>query len=194
MGRLIAIFGGIGSGKSVVSHVLSTMGYDVYDCDQNAKILMDNDCIIKQRLKSEINTIVVDELGTIDRNALAEIVFNDADMLRRLNTIVHEGVRKDLLNWCNNKTISFVETAILYQSGIDKLVDEAWEVIAPEDLRIARVMKRSSLLPDQIKARIESQNSFIPDQSHKNVKTIVNDGFEAILPQINSLLHESIII
>ncbi len=72
---LIALTGGIGSGKSVVAEMLGVLGYDVYDCDSRAKYIMDESEAIKKRIRNEICRAAVDESGVIDRKLLAEEVF-----------------------------------------------------------------------------------------------------------------------
>ena len=191
-GRVIAITGGIGSGKSVVSRVLVEMGYPVYDCDSRARDIMDNDCGIKRAIADNIGVeCIVD--GMIDRSRLSRIVFNDSVLLSRLNEIVHSAVRDDLKRFIESVGgyPCFVETAILYQSGIDLMVDEVWEVTAPVDVRIERVAMRNGLSEREIRARISSQDSYVPVREHANVKIIVNDNFTAVLPQVNRLLITS---
>ena len=187
--RLIAITGGIGSGKSVISDILRAMGHKVYDCDTRAKALMDTDESIKDDLINLISIDAVRSDRTIDRNLLSEIVFNDPDALSRLNSIVHKAVRADLRRWrdtSSDKTV-WVETAILYASRLDREVDEVWEVTAPTELRVQRVMKRNSMSREQVLARISSQSTTAA-QLHPLTKSIVNDGVEPVLPQILSLL------
>lgn len=187
--RLIAITGGIGSGKSVISDILRAMGHKVYDCDTRAKALMDTDESIKDDLINLISIDAVRNDRTIDRKLLSEIVFNDPDALSRLNSIVHKAVRADLRRWrdtSSDKTV-WVETAILYASRLDREVDEVWEVTAPTELRVQRVMKRNSMSREQVLARISSQSTTAA-QLHPLTKTIVNDGVEPVLPQILSLL------
>ncbi|MCM1139833.1 MAG: dephospho-CoA kinase [Muribaculum sp.] len=189
MRYLIAITGGIGSGKSVVSKILTSMGYCVYDCDKRAKSLMDASDEIKARISSEVlGDCVVD--GMIDRQRLAEKVFKDEQALTRLNEIVHSAVRNDLIDWSSNNTskIQFVETAIPYQSGLEKIVDKIWEVDAPLNLRIERVMCRNSMTREAVLSRITSQNNFIPRELHSDIVHIVNDGDIPLLPQIEALL------
>lgn len=189
MRYLIAITGGIGSGKSVVSKILTSMGYCVYDCDKRAKSLMDASDDIKARISNEVlSDCVVD--GMIDRQRLAEKVFKDEQALTRLNEIVHSAVRNDLIDWSSNNTskIQFVETAILYQSGLEKIVDKVWDVDAPLDLRIERVMSRNSMTREAVLSRITSQNNFIPRELHSDIVHIVNDGDIPLLPQIEALL------
>ena len=187
--RLIAITGGIGSGKSIISDILRAMGHKVYDCDTRAKALMDTDESIKDDLINLISIDAVRSDRTIDRKLLSEIVFNDPDALSRLNSIVHKAVRADLRRWrdtSSDKTV-WVETAILYASRLDREVDEVWEVTAPTELRVQRVMKRNSMSREQVLARISSQSTTAA-QLHPLTKAIVNDGVEPVLPQILSLL------
>lgn len=187
--RLIAITGGIGSGKSIISDILRAMGHKVYDCDTRAKALMDTDESIKNDLIDLISIDAVRNDRTIDRKRLSEIVFNDPDALSRLNSIVHKAVRADLRRWrdtSSDKTV-WVETAILYASRLDREVDEVWEVTAPTELRVQRVMKRNSMSREQVLARISSQSTTAA-QLHPLTKAIVNDGVEPVLPQILSLL------
>lgn len=188
--QLIALAGGIGSGKSVVSKILLAMGYPVYDCDNMAKQIMDADAEIHSRLCSEIHPQSVVE-GVIDRALISKIVFEDKAALARLNAIVHTAVKADLNHWVSEKQFTgakkvFVETAILIQSGLVDLVDDIWEVTAPIEVKVERVKKRNGLSEKQILARIESQKT----ESLEGIahKTICNSPSDAVLPQIVKLL------
>lgn len=190
MAKVIAITGGIGAGKSVVSRILRCEGYDVYDCDREAKLLMDSDEAIKEALVERIHRDAVTG-GRINRKLISGIVFKDAEKLADLNDIVHSAVRRHLARWIASGACAkalFVETAILYQSGIDRMVDEVWAVTAPVDVRVGRVMERNSLSDSDVRARIEVQDSYIPESVHSVVRHIDNDGARALLPQIKGLL------
>lgn len=185
---LIGINGGIGSGKSMVCKILRALGYDVYDCDRHAKVLMDQSADIKRQLCETFGSIVSVD-GLIDRKQLAAIVFADAAKLRKLNDIVHEAVRSDLRQWvvrhCGK---CFVESAILYQSGLDRLVSEVWEVTAPREIRLMRVKKRDMTCEDDIVRRMERQDEFQPECRHDCERLIINDDEQPLLPQILRLL------
>lgn len=191
MAELIAITGGIGCGKSIISLILKEMGYEVYDCDCKAKYLMDNSPTIKDCLKSTFgNDIIID--GTINRVKLANIVFNNKEKLVKLNNIVHSSVKEDLISWKlenSHKKLLFVETAILYQSGLDSIVDEVWEVNAPLEIRIERVMKRNNISQQDVLSRIESQKHEILAQADY---IITNDDKVAILPQLVTILGKKL--
>lgn len=188
-GDIIAITGGIGSGKSIVSRILLTLGYKVYDCDSQAKRIMSQSQAIKSFLLSRISPLAVRADGTIDRSVVADVVFADPTTLDALNNCVHGEVAADFYEWSHSFAgVKFVETAILYQSGFDRLVNEVWEVTAPVETRIMRVMARNNCRRADVEKRIESQDSFCPERRHGRTFEIVNDGFTALLPQIESLI------
>lgn len=185
---IIAINGGIGSGKSVVSRIVTVMGYPVYDCDAQARQLMDSSDEIKAAISAGIHHACIKD-GQIDRAMLASIVFEDKEKLAILNSIVHGAVREHFASWAEDQagTVCFVETAILYQSGMDTMVDEVWTVDAPLDLRIERVMKRNGLTHQAVMSRITTQTSFTPAIPHPLVRLIINDADTPLLPRIEQL-------
>lgn len=190
MAKLIAVTGGIGSGKSIVCKILHTMGYKIYDCDSRAKALMDNSESIKVEISKKISNDAINN-GIINRQILAKIVFSDSAKLHMLNKIVHSAIREDILSWQKSNSeenILFIETAILYQSKIDTLVDEVWDVTAPIETRIKRVMARNNVSRKEVISRIESQKLPQDVKIHANTFCINNDGIEPIIPQIIALL------
>lgn len=190
--RLIAITGGIGCGKSVVSNILRALEYPVYDCDSEAKRLMNDSNYIKSEISKKISCEAIALDGSINRPVLAKIVFNDNKLLSQLNMIVHSAVKEDIINWTKQHQTQhtlFVETAILYQSGINLFVDEVWEIQAPIDLRINRVILRNNTTAEDVQSRINSQHYNI-EKLHDNTKYIVNDNIKPILPQILNLIKE----
>lgn len=185
MRKIIAITGGIGSGKSVVSSILLTMGYSVYDCDSKAKGLMNSSSLIKERLSLRFGDDIYQSDGTINKGKLSTIIFNDRHELGYVNGVVHPVVKDDLQHWVAEQYRQpvFVETAILGESGLDSLVDEVWIVTAPLETRVMRVVRRNSTTRDKVIERINSQT----DDYHNDnlpVKTIINDGDTPLLPQI----------
>lgn len=186
---LIAISGGIGSGKSIVARMLEALGYSVYDCDSKARQLIDSSIAIKEAIASELGAQCITSDGSVNRKAVSDIVFNDSDKLDRLNAITHAAVRDDLTKWSdeNSDSLKFVETAILYQSGIDNLVDGVIEVTAPIEVRVARINRRNNLGYNDIMRRIEAQN-FKAENPHPIVYTVRNDDITAVLPQLQSIL------
>lgn len=190
MKKTIAIVGGIGSGKSVVSHILRLLGYDVYDCDSNAKLLMNASTRIQSQLIDAFGSEVVSSNGEINRRRLSDIIFRDKTSLNTINGIVHPAVKEDInqrLSESKSK-LYFVETALPQESGIDKMCDHIWLVDASKDIRISRVMARNSFSQEQVEERMRKQDYSKLDDS----KTIIitNDNHSAVLPQVVKALNE----
>lgn len=189
MKKLVAISGGIGSGKSVVSDVLRVMGFPVYDCDAMAKSLMDNSPEIKAKLKEVFGDSVVQD-GIIDRKQLAGLVFGNGAALEQLNGIVHPAVVNDVLMWysAQKSSLSFVETAILKESGLVDVVDAVLAVCADKETRITRVERRNGMTRKAVLDRMAMQNDGVAFKGLP-VYSIDNNGDMAIIPQIDSLLQ-----
>ena len=202
--KLIAVAGGIGSGKSVICRMLRVMGYEVYDCDTMAKALMDRSGRMKQRIAGEIGEEAIMmpadnawETAVIDRRRLSAIVFSDKEKLSRLNAIVHGDVIADVKRWRDGKRVGgknlvFVESAVLYTSGLHREVDAIWYVSASESTCIERAMARDNATREQIVARIASQEIELAAmrQSGDNIYEIDNNGERAVLPQVLGLLRK----
>lgn len=187
--KLIAITGGIGSGKSVVSEIFRAMGYEVFDCDSEAKKIMDIDDEIKEFLIKEISAESIDSQGVIDRKLVARIVFAEKKLLERLNSVTHRKVIEEFKRFAckSDKSLVFVETAILYSSGMRNLVDAVIEVTADQEVRIKRVINRSNLTREQIEARMATQRNEIPEDEN-NIYFINNNPDQAVMPQIIKIL------
>lgn len=196
MSRLIGITGGIGCGKSYISRILRSLGYEVYDCDLEAKRMMDADHATVEAIVSHFGESIVSS-GHIDRGALAKRVFaNDADRLW-LNSLVHGKVRQSLGEWCRlrqQQNILFVESAILATSELMKYCDSVWLVTAPLETRILRVNARNGWRRDEILGRIKSQETesdllqkYAADNDMKIVE-IVNDGNTPLLGNLKQIL------
>lgn len=182
--RIIAVTGGIGAGKSMVSTVLRIAEYSVYDCDQRAKELMNTSVSIKKALQERFgNDIYID--GILNRSSLSDIIFNDNDALSFVNNVVHPAVRADILRWINQQQRRpvFIETAILKEGGLDSMVNEVWNVTAPLETRITRVMRRNSTTREKVIERIATQQVHV-EVAGKLVIEIINDDTTALLPQI----------
>ena len=99
--RIIAIAGGIGSGKSVVSAILRLIGYVVYDCDSEAKLLMNTSVAIKNDLITAFGSDSITKEGYINTKYISSIVFKDKSVLTKINSIVHPRVKEDICGNCD---------------------------------------------------------------------------------------------
>ena len=123
--RLIAITGGIGSGKSVISCIVKVMGYEVYDCDSRAKALMTQSDEVRKGLTEAFGDKTYRNDGSLNREHLSAIAFSNDEALQRLNDIVHPATARDMLQWAKQLAdrgdkMAFVETALLRTAGLDR--------------------------------------------------------------------------
>ena len=189
--KLIAITGGIGSGKSVVSRMLQVMGYEVYDCDSRAKRLMNEDALVRDQIVSAFGTESYCADGSLNKSHLGSVAFTDEQSLSRLNAIVHPATARDIVQWAEQQAASgadaaFVETALLRTARLDRLVDQVWHVTAPALVRIDRVRVRSGLTAQQVRDRMSAQS--LEEALAPGECAIVNDDKSAVMPQVADLL------
>lgn len=192
---MIGITGGIGSGKSVVSRLLRLKGYPVYDCDLEAKRIMDESREVLTALNDRFGDEICPEDGPINRPALSHKVFNDPEHLKWLNSLVHRLVREDLKRWCKKHCEAsdapcFVESAIMASSGLAALCSEIWVVDAPEDIRLKRAIERDHSSAEKIRQRMETQRDEFSkiEKSGAWIRVIDNSGTTPLLPIISQFL------
>lgn len=187
----LAVTGVIGSGKSVVSRILAVAGVPVYDCDSRAKALMENDIVIRRSLVRMFGEECYSADGTLNRKWLAARIFVDKDEVQRVNEIVHPRVKADFVSWAamQNVPLVAVESAVLFESGLNEVVDKVLLVWADASVCIPRVEKRSGFSRSQITDRMDNQMSQ-DDLLLLCDYAVHNDGNTAVLPQIMDIIEE----
>jgi len=138
--KYVALTGGIGSGKSVVSKIFSCLGVPVYDSDSHAKQLMKYD----ENIVSALKKIIGEELyfnGKFQKDVMQKAIFSDNILLEKVNSVVHPAVWEDYKQWSDRLSVPFtiMETALLYESGLYKNFNLSICVTADEKLRVQRV-------------------------------------------------------
>lgn len=156
--KVIGITGGIGSGKTTISNMLREAGYPVFDCDFHAKSIYNSNKDVISDMKKLFGENIYKD-GLLDRKALAELVFKDKTSLEKLNSVIHPKVREFMFFQIkeSKSDLFFVESAILFESGLSKYVDKVLTVTAPVGLRTERTMKRDNVTKEQVEARMKFQ-------------------------------------
>lgn len=188
---LIGLTGGIGSGKSVVSHLLRLMGVPVYDCDSEAKRLMCESKTIREALVRIVGDKVYDATGMLDRPYLAAFMFAAPERVALVNRIVHPVVRADFREWAQRtgKTVVAVESAILFEAGMEGDVDAVWVVDAPAAVRLQRAVRRDVSDEESVRRRMQCQLSGEEYLQRAN-RVVRNDGRNSLIAQVQHLLGE----
>ena len=196
MGLLkVGITGGIGSGKSTVASVLRSLGAAVYNSDSRARLLQENDPGVVRAIKDIFGEQAYLQDGRLDSSHIAPIVFSDREMLDKLNAAVHPAVKRDFEAWVRQREKEgqapylVKEAAILIESGLSEKLDKIVVVIAPEDIRIARVVARDGTDPGEVRRRMESQMSDAGRAAHADY-IVVADDEQLLLPQVLALHGE----
>ena len=156
---IVGITGGIGSGKSTVARFLRAQGYKVYDTDKEAKRIQNENADVRNATIQLFGTQAYND-NIMNRAFVSERVFEDKNLLLELNEIVHPAVKDDFVEWLkinNMDTILFVESAILFESGFNLLVDKVLLISASKETRIYRVMHRDKISREDVIKRIENQ-------------------------------------
>ncbi|MDR1880146.1 MAG: dephospho-CoA kinase [Tannerellaceae bacterium] len=185
----VGLTGGIGSGKSVVASLFGVLGIPVYIADTESKRLVNSSPLIRERLTALFGDGIYGD-GRIDRRRLASLIFGDAALLKRVNTIIHPEVCAHFLAWAERQTsdICVIETAILFESGFDREVDVSVLVYAPLALRTERVlMREQGMTREEAAGRMRHQSS---DEEKREMATYVlyNHDGEALIPQAERLI------
>lgn len=178
----VAVTGGIGSGKSYVCRLIERRGIHVYDCDSAAKRIMASSDEIKAALCRVVGDDVLSE-GRIDKAVLASYLLKSEKNAQQINRIVHPAVAEDFISF----GYSWMECAILFSSGFDKLVDKVVCVTAPLEVRVDRIIRRDNISRDNALEWIGRQ---MPQEEVKTLSDyeIVNDGVMDVDIQIDKIL------
>jgi len=158
--KIIGLTGGIGSGKSTVLELFKKLGVPVYISDVEAKKIMHTSKdVIEKVIDLFGNNAYVDSF--LNSVFIADIVFNNKEKLKLLNAIVHPAVHKDFQDFVSKQNAPYLvyESAVLFENKNEKICTLIVLVIAPEAVRIERVLKRETTTIAQVKSRINNQLS-----------------------------------
>ena len=180
----IGITGGIGSGKSYICQQLKERGFQVYDCDAAAKRLIHTSPEIKRKLTNLVGTDAYIE-GKLNKAAIAQFLLRSEASAKAIDNIVHPAVFQDF----EESGMQWMESAIMYESGIYRLVDKVIVVTAPQEVRIQRVMLRDHISRNEVLQWMQRQ--WAQEEIVKRADyEIINDGIADINTQIDNIINK----
>ena len=204
---IVGITGGIGSGKSTIARALAARGYAVYDCDKEAKRIIAENKDVQQQIIELLGEEAFEEVPSTKGQRtkayntayVAQCVFAEPQLLKKLNEIVHPAVREDIkkIRIKNNELkIIFIESAILQEAGLDTLCDKIIVVEAPEEVRIERTIQRdyngeaTEENINKVRARIQAQKAVCHQPSDvRRQLSVYNDGQRSIDELVTKITH-----
>ena len=181
----VGLTGNIGSGKSTVCKIFRTLGVPVFIADVEAKILY-NELLVKQKLHQYFNNKVFDEKDKVDFKKLAALIFNDKYALKLVNDLIHPLVLERFAEWCGSYTgqpYIVHESAILFENKLEHHFDKIITVTAPEEMRLARILRREAANIESIKAKMANQISE-QEKCDRADFVIINDEKSMLIPQV----------
>lgn len=188
----LGVTGGIGSGKTSVCRVFNILGVPVFSADIEARKIMETN----KGVIETINSITGSDMyanGSLKRAELAKLIFNDEDLLQKVNLAVHPLVIENFTLWekLQNAPYVIMEAAILFESGANNLVDRILTVTAPFEERIERVMKRNNLTREQVMERIKIQTS--DDEKIKQSHYVIDNSDHSMIIAAILKVHEDLL-
>ena len=186
----IGLTGGIGSGKSIVAQIFSTLGVPVLDADALAKKIMHENDEVKSEIIHAFGVESYNEQG-LNRSFIANIVFKDPFQLQLLNSIVHPATIEASKIWASQQNAPYTikEAALFFESGSAEGMDIIIGVYAPDSLRIQRVMQRDQISISEVLNRMNHQISQTIKMKLCD-KVIINDEQSLLIPQVLELHNE----
>ena len=188
----VGITGGIGSGKSTITSLFHDLGVPIYNSDERAKWLLSNDVDLMDQIKILFGQESYSN-NKLNRAHIANIVFQDNDMLKQLNAIVHPLVKIDFENWLllqKKEPLVIKEAAILIESGTYKELDVLIVVLADKKTRIKRVINRDNVSKEEVEKRMETQISDIERLKFANFSVDNNTDQSNLKMQVGELYKQ----
>lgn len=181
----VGLTGGIGSGKTTVARVFQVLGIPVYYSDLRAKSIMTHNDKVKLQIIDIFGNQAYTTDNKLNSSYIASEAFSNKKKLATLNQIVHGVVMEDFFNWAQTQPSKYVinESAILIESGYYRQMSVNIVVIADEDTRIQRIIKRDKT--DTIKAKDRL--------THQTNDTVRREHADYIITNNNDLIIEQII-
>lgn len=190
--KIVGLTGGIGSGKTTVAKAFQALGVPIYIADEEAKKLMNSSKVLKRQLINLFGEKAYVD-NSLNKPFIADIIFNDASYLQKMNSIVHPKVGAHFKKWVSKQQADYVikEAAILFENNGYKQCDYIIVVTAPKDLRIERLLKREPTTKEKIEAVMNNQWS---DEAKIKLSDFVidNTAIEHMKAQVLEIHYEII--
>lgn len=163
MPKVIGLTGGIASGKSTVSELLSVFGFKVVDADKAAREAVKKGSKGLAQVREVFGDEAIDENGEMNRRYMGDLVFNHPEKRLELNAIIHPIVR-DIMEEEKQEYLKqgynvIMDIPLLFENELENTLDEVWVVYTSESIQMDRLMQRNNLSLEDAKARVYSQIS-----------------------------------
>jgi len=183
----IGLTGGIGAGKSTIAQIFKSIDIPVFNSDLYGKELLINNQNIRRTIIKTFGDHI-EKNDIIDKKKLSQIVFSNKEKLEELNKIIHPKVKLEFESWLKQQTSHYIikESALLFETNTEQMLDKIILVKAPLEIRIQRVCKRDNRTKKEVEKIIKNQID--PNSIIKKVDYLINNNEEKLLtPKIIKL-------
>ena len=194
--KIIGVTGSIGSGKSTVAEYLRRKGYSIFDADEVSRSMTAPGGRALKKIKEAFGDGVFLKDGSLDRKALAKIIFSDEEKKALLEEIVTMKVVQAMKKWVREKKeegkekVVFLDVPLLFETGAQKYCHEVWTIACDDDIRLSRIEGRGDLTLKEAKKRIANQ---MPQEEKIALSDVViynNGSRRQLLYKLRKLIKE----
>lgn len=190
---IIGLTGSIASGKSTISAMLKEKGFPIIDADLVARIVVEPGTETLQAIEQEFGEEVMNEDGTLNREALGQIIFHNPSKRKQLNELMHPAIRTEMLRQRDQliqdgHATLIMDIPLLFESRLQHFVEKIIVVSVTEETQLQRLMERNSLSIEEAKARIHSQLPISEKEKGADAVIYNNGSVEESKEQLERLL------
>jgi dephospho-CoA kinase len=192
---IIGLTGSIASGKSTISAMLKEKGYPIIDADLVARLVVEPGTSNLREIEHTFGHAVMHEDGTLNRDALGKLIFDDPAKRKQLNDLMHPAIRSEMLRQrdelfeSGQKTL-IMDIPLLFESRLQHFVDKILVVSVTEEMQLQRLMSRNSLSKEEASARIQSQLPISEKEKGADAVIYNNGTIEQSKEQLERILVE----
>lgn len=192
---IIGLTGSIASGKSTISSMLKEKGFPIIDADLVARLVVEPGTPTLKEIERVFGRGVMNEDGTLNRDALGQIIFHEPAKRKQLNDLMHPAIRAemlrqrdDLMNGGHQHIV--MDIPLLFESRLQHFVEKILVVSVTEEMQLERLMVRNSLSEEEAKARIHSQLPVSEKEKGADAVIYNNGTIEQSKEQLERILLE----
>ena len=190
---IIGLTGSIATGKSTVSRMLRAKGYPIIDADEISRQVVEPGSPVLTSIAEAFGPDVLLPDGSLNREMLGSLIFNDRENREKLNGIMHPAVRKEMLRqkeeWLENGANTVImDIPLLFESKLQSYVDKILVVSATPEIQMERLMARNGYSADEAEIRINSQLPIAEKEKGADAVIDNNGTLEETEKQLDELL------
>lgn len=175
---IVAVTGGIASGKSLVSGILKSLGAAVVDTDEIARRVVEPGSPVLEKICAAWGKEILNGDGTLNRKKLGGIVFQSPADRKKLNSLMHPAIRRIMYEEVKKSAhrVVFLDIPLLFEARVPIRYNESWLVYCTPQQQKERLYKRDDMTPEEVEARINSQ---IPLDKKREMADVIIDNTDS---------------